>query len=65
MATTEITIIMQDFLLQEVDRLAGEMNLERQDILMLALGEFIQRRQARPAAQKVSNNPYEGSPDPY
>ena len=63
MANVKTAISIQEALFEEVEALAGEMNISRSRLFAIAIEEFIQRRRNRQLLQQI-NAAYDDMPDP-
>ncbi len=62
MAQENMAVSLRPELVEQANKLAGELNLSRSGLLALALEEFIQKHQSRALLDAI-NAQYEGSPD--
>lgn len=62
MPNVKTAISIQESLFQEVEALAGEMNISRSKLFAIAIEEFIQRRRNRQLLQQI-NAAYDDTPD--
>ncbi len=63
MATVKTAISVDQSLFEQADALAKEMRLSRSRLFVLALGDFIRRRQNQELQARL-NEAYSGEPDP-
>lgn len=62
-AEVKTAILVQQSILERMDKLARELNVSRSQLFAQAADEFLSRHQGRDLVDAI-NRAYEGSPDP-